>query len=70
MAHLTQDMTELKQTVGDINDRVGKLEVKVEHEVMGKINVLFDVQQQHTEQLNRIEEKVSTHEEFIIKRIK
>jgi rubrerythrin len=35
-----------------------------------KLTALFDGYKQHTDQLNRIEEKLSTHDEFIIKRIK
>ncbi len=41
-----------------------------ENDIMPKINALFDGWKQHNDQLNRIEEQVSKHEEFIIKRIK
>lgn len=44
--------------------------VRLENKFDEKIKVLFDGQKQHTEQLQRIEEKVSSHEEFILKRIK
>lgn len=70
LAKLTQDMTEIRQDIKLLTDRVSRIEVKIENDVSPKLTTLFDGWQQHNEQLNRIEEKVSTHEEFIIKRIK
>lgn len=77
LAQLTQDMTGMKQDITGIKERVAKVEtdvaktrIQIENEISPKIAVLFDGYKQHTEQLNRIEEKVSTHEEIIYKRIK
>ncbi len=47
-----------------------KIESHIENKISKEIGALFDGWKQNTEQLSRIEEKVSTHEEFIIKRIK
>lgn len=60
----------MRLDINELKDRVTNIEVKIENEISPKISALFDGWQQHTDQLNRIEEKVSTHEEFIIKRIK
>ncbi len=47
-----------------------KIEIKLENDVAQKISVLFDGWQQHNDQLDRIEAKVSRHEELIVKRVK
>lgn len=52
-----------------LENRVAKLELKVENGISQKLEVLFDGQIQMAAQLNRIEEKVDQHEKFI-KRIK
>jgi hypothetical protein len=49
---------------------VTKIEFKIENDVTQKISVLFDGWQQHNDQLDRIEAKVSRHEEFLVKRVK
>ncbi len=66
MTMLTRDVNELK---GDVHGLKGSM-VHLENKLDEKTKILFDGIQQHTDQLQRIEEKVSTHEEFIIKRIK
>ena len=53
-----------------LEQRFGKMEIKLENDVSQKIEALFDGQKQMAEQLNRIEEKVDQHDEIIIKRIK
>ena len=45
-------------------------QVRMENKFDEKAKILFDGQRQNTEQLARIEEKVSSHEEYILKRIK
>ncbi|MGI6144968.1 MAG: hypothetical protein ACOYED_04235, partial [Peptococcia bacterium] len=67
---LKQDVTGLKQDVTELKDRVTKIEIKLENDVAQKISVLFDGWQQHNDQLDRIEAKVSRHEELIVKRVK
>jgi hypothetical protein len=44
--------------------------VFIEDEQNKRFKVVFDALAQHTEQLNRIEEKLSIHDDFIFKRIK
>ncbi len=66
MKDLRQEVTDLRQEVTDLRKTV----VRIEKEHGEKLSVLFDGFKLHTEQLNRIEEKVSTHDEYILKRIK
>lgn len=60
----------IDQRFDGLEQRIGKLELKVENDISQKIEVLFDGQKQMVAQLNRIEEKVDQHDEIIIKRIK
>lgn len=80
MAAMMQSMTVLTSEFQDLKCNVQSLEgdvqglrddiVRLENKLHEKTTVLFDAIQQHTALLQRIEEKVSTHEEFIMKRIK
>ncbi|MEL7565236.1 MAG: hypothetical protein AAGU27_10165 [Dehalobacterium sp.] len=63
-------VTRTEDRVTKIEDNVTKTNMQIENNISPKISALFDGWQQHTNQLNRIEEKVSSHEELIIKRIK
>lgn len=65
-----QEIAEIKSFQARLENRLEKLEIHIETELIDKVRALFDGYQLHTEQLNRIEEKVSTHEEIIFKRIK
>ena len=47
-----------------------KTNIAIEHDVQSKLVALFDGQKQLDEKLERIEEKVSKHEEIIWKREK
>ena len=47
-----------------------KTNAKIDHEVMPKIDALFDGYKQNSDKLDRIEEEVSKHEEIILRRIK
>lgn len=67
---LEKDISEVKSSQSRLETRMDKLEIRLETEVIDKVRVLFDGYQLHTEQLNRIEEKIGTHEEIIFKRIK
>jgi len=67
----------LSSTVDNLSSRVDSLEKEVrktnlviEHDIKPKIEVLFDGHQQISDRLSRIEEKVTKHDEFIMKRIK
>ncbi|NLJ41404.1 MAG: hypothetical protein GX352_07345 [Clostridiales bacterium] len=55
-------------------DRLEKAVVKtnmtIEHDILPKIDALFDGYMQHSEQLARIENEVSKHEEIIMRRIR
>ncbi|NLC42927.1 MAG: hypothetical protein GX783_01455 [Clostridiales bacterium] len=47
-----------------------KTNMAIEHDVQPKLVALYDGQKQLDEKLERIEEKVSKHEELILKRVK
>ncbi|MFZ7102725.1 MAG: hypothetical protein ACOWWO_08705 [Peptococcaceae bacterium] len=60
----------IKGEINGIKGEIKKINLKLENEIEPKIAALFEGQQIHSAQLNRIEEKLGQHEEFIIKRIK
>ncbi|HHY05642.1 MAG TPA: hypothetical protein GX532_01510 [Clostridia bacterium] len=64
LAQLAEDMTCLRQDIKELERRVQKIELQLENEISPKISVLHDGYVQHTDQLERIEDKVSRHEEF------
>lgn len=77
MARLTQDITEVKNQVSDLDakvsnlgTRVDKIEIVIENDIALKFEAIFDGQKQMVEQLNRIEKKLDQHDEIIFKRIK
>ncbi|MFZ5944903.1 MAG: hypothetical protein ACOYVD_12380 [Bacillota bacterium] len=70
IAEIKGEIAEIKGEIAEIKNDISKIKFKIENDIEPKIAVLFDGQQVHTAQLTRIEEKVSQHEEFIIKRIK
>lgn len=51
-------------------DKIDQNQIRMENEFTEKIRGLYDAREVMVEQLNRIEDKVGRHEEFIIKRIK
>jgi len=53
-----------------IENEVKKTNFTIEHDIIPKINVLFDGYKQNTDQLERIEKAVSKHEDIIIRKIK
>ncbi|MDD3225166.1 MAG: hypothetical protein PHX70_10795 [Clostridium sp.] len=53
-----------------MDKRIGRIEVKIDGEIMPKLETLFDGYKQNSERLTRIEDKVSNHEEIIYKRVK
>jgi phage host-nuclease inhibitor protein Gam len=70
MTSLRQEITGLRQDIKELAGRVKKIELQIENEISPKISALHDGYVQHTDQLKRIEDKVSRHEEFIIQRVK
>lgn len=56
---LDSEMKDVKRTLLHIEQDHGK-----------KLDVIFDGLTQHTDQLNRIEERVNIHDDIILKRIK
>ena len=62
------DVAEIKGSVASLDNRLSKVEMKLEHDVANKIQILFEGQQiiqktldDHTESLQHIEDKVATH---------
>lgn len=58
------------EKVDVIEAKLNKIEIMLEHDIKPKIEVLFDGHKLLRGQLDRIDEQVSKHDEFIIKRIK
>ncbi len=64
------DIQELKDGQQKTDNTITKIEVAIEQDIKPKIDMLFDGYKQNAEQLNRISEEVSKHEEVIIRRVK
>lgn len=56
---LETEVKEIKKTV-----------IRIEQDHGKKLQVLFDGYKQHSDQLDRIEEKVSKHEDIIVRKVK
>lgn len=72
-AKVLEFMSNITEKIGSMDERLSSVErtvTRIENEHGEKLNALFDGYKQHTDQLNRIEEKLSLHDEFILKRIK
>lgn len=67
---LKGDVAGLKGDVTGIKGGLKKTNAMIEHEIMPKIEALFDGQIQNSQQLERIEAKVSKHEDIIMRKIK
>ncbi|HSH34713.1 hypothetical protein [Schnuerera sp.] len=61
---------EMQEGFREVKYEVKKTNTKIDHEVMPKIDALFDGHKQNSDKLDRIEEEVSKHEEIILRRIK
>lgn len=80
LAHLTQSITEVRLEMKDMRGEITNIRgevtdlrktiIRIEKEHGEKLSALFDGFQLQTELLNRIEEKVSAHDEYIRERIK
>ncbi len=77
---MTQMYSEMKEGFNKVNFDISKLdsemkEVKktllhIEQDHGKKLEVIFDGLTQHTNQLNRIEERLNQHDDILLKRIK
>jgi len=74
---LTQLYSEMNARFDKVDTRLDKSEnellktnMKIEHDILPKLDVLFDGYKQNSEQLSRIESEVIKHEEVILRRIK
>lgn len=77
VSRLTDDVSELKEgqkkleaSMEKLDARQSKLEIIIENDIIPKIDILFEGHQQMKEQLDRIENKVSRHEEIILRSVK
>ncbi len=61
---------EMQEGFVEVKNEIKKASIKIDHEVMPKINALFDGYKQNSDKLNRIEKEVSKHEEIILGRLK
>ena len=64
------EVNEVRSEVNEVRNEVKKTNTKIDHEVMPKIDALFDGYKQNSNKLDRIEEEVAKHEEIILRRIK
>jgi hypothetical protein len=60
----------LTTDVDYLKTEVSKTNMTIEHDIQPKLSALFDGYKQNAEKLDRIENKVSKHEEIIWKRVK
>ncbi len=67
---MQEGFKEVNSRVDSLENEVKKTNIKIDHEIMPKIDALFDGYKQNSEKLDRIEEGVSRHEEIILRRIK
>lgn len=70
MSKMYGEMQEIKTDVKDIKKRVTKIEVAIEDDIKPTIKATLDGYKANSEKLTRIEQEVSKHDEFIMKRIK
>ncbi|NMA02250.1 MAG: hypothetical protein GX923_06770 [Clostridia bacterium] len=70
---LKGDIIRLEQRMDSLEVKVDSLErtvLRIEHDHGEKLSALFDGYEQNSQKLDRIEQEVAKHEEFIIKRVK
>jgi gamma-glutamylcyclotransferase (GGCT)/AIG2-like uncharacterized protein YtfP len=67
---MTKMYGEMQEGFGEVKGEIKKTNAKIDHQVMPKIDALFDGYKQSSDKLDRIEEEVSKHEEIILRRIK
>jgi len=64
------DIKDLKGDVKDLKDDVKEIKTTIEQDINPKIIILFDGNIQQAQQLERIEQEVSKHEEIILRRVR
>jgi archaellum component FlaC len=67
---MEKDISGVKDELSGVKNEVLMINMRIEHDIMPKLEVLFDGYKQNTEQLSRIEVEVTKHEEVILRRIK
>lgn len=67
---MTKIYNEMQEGFEEVKNETKKTNFKIEHEIMPKIDALFDGYKQNSDKLDRIEEEVSKREEIILSRIK
>ena len=67
---LTKVYSEMNTRFDKIENEVLKTNMRIEHDIIPKIDAMFDGYKQNTEQLSRIEAEVTKHEEVILRRMK
>lgn len=64
------DIKDIKGDIKDLKFDVVEIKTTIEHEINPKITILFDGHIQQAQQLERIEQEVSKHEEIILRRVR
>lgn len=67
---IQEGFKQVNSRIDGVENEAKKTNAKIEHEVMPKLDVLFDGYKQNSDKLDRIEVEVSKHEEIILRRIK
>lgn len=67
---MTKIYNKMQEGFKEVKNETKKTNVKIEHEIIPKIDALFDGYKQNSDKLDRIEEEVSKHEEIILRKIK
>ena len=67
---MTKMYGEMQEGFKEVKNEIKKTNTKIDHEVLPKLNALFDGHKQNADKLDRIEKEVSKHEEIILRRIK
>ena len=67
---MAKTYNEMQEGFKGVKNEAQKTNAKIEHEIMPKIDALFDGYKQNSDKLDRIEKEVSRHEEIILRRIK
>lgn len=69
-SEMTGRFDKMEKDISGVKNEVLMINMRIEHDIMPKLEVLFDGYKQNTEQLSRIEVEVTKHEEVILRRIK
>ncbi|MBC8061355.1 MAG: hypothetical protein H7Y18_11925 [Clostridiaceae bacterium] len=67
---IKKDISEIKDDISKLESKITKIEFLLESEIKPKIELSLEGHKTNTEQLSRIENEVSKHEEVILRRVK